>query len=78
MPAEVKFTMPIPTLDALRRIVRRDFEHDATISRMQMDLPEKERNTVILRELIRREGERELIERTLGFDGTRDEIGRQP
>jgi hypothetical protein len=74
---EVKFTMSVPALDALRRIVRRDFDRDVAEHNRIMELPEKERSAEELRQLMRNEHDRGLVERTMGFDGTTDEIGRK-
>lgn len=75
MVTEVKFTMSVPAFDALRRIVQRDFMADQRENERIMKLPESERNGPI-RETMRHESDRGLVERTLGFDSSKDEIGR--
>lgn len=74
MPTEVKFTIPVPALDALRRIIQRDFLHDAEEHKRIMQLPEKDR-TEPLRRLMRNESDRGVVERTIGFDGSKNERG---
>jgi hypothetical protein len=76
MTAEVKFTMSVPALDALRRIVQRDFLRDVEENKRIMQLPAAERSEP-LRQLMRNESERGIVERTLGFDGAQDEIGKK-
>lgn len=72
---EVKFVMTVAALDALRRIVQRDFERDVKDNERVMKLPESER-TEPLRQHMRNEHDRGLVERTLGFDGSKNEIGK--
>lgn len=76
MSAEVKFSIPVPTLDALRRIVRRDFERDRDAHQRELALPEKQRDQNVLRALLRHEGDRDQVERALGFQADKDEVGR--
>lgn len=75
MTAEVKFSISVPALDALRRIVRRDFERDQVTQNANLALPEKERDKDWARTAYRNEGDRALIERCLGFEADKDEIG---
>jgi hypothetical protein len=75
MTAEVKFSIPVPALDALRRIMRRDFDHDQQVQKAQLALPEKERDKEWARTAYRNESDRALIERALGFEADKDEIG---
>ena len=74
MSADVRFSMSVPVLDALRRIVQRDFLRDVEEQKRIMTLPEAER-TEPYRAMMRRESDRALVERTLGFDGAKSEIG---
>jgi hypothetical protein len=73
---EVKFTMSISALDALRLIVQRDFLHDVEENKRAIAMPQEDpKRMEIMRELFRHEGQRALIERTLGFDGSKNEMG---
>lgn len=76
MSAEVKFSIPVPTLDALRRIMRRDFDNDRATHSRELALPEKERDQNVLRALMRHEGDRDQVERALGVQSDKDEVGR--
>ena len=74
MSTEVKFTIPVPTLDALRRIVKRDYEHDVAEHKRIMGLPEAER-PALLRAQMRNESDRDQVARSLGFQEAKDERG---
>ena len=75
MAAEVKFTISVPALDALRRIVQRDFFNDTELHKRIQALPEGERSEGH-RLLLRNEQDRMIVERSLGFDGSKNEKGQ--
>jgi len=76
MTAEIKFSMPVSALDALRRIMRRDYKQDCTDKILAFEMPESHPKRVeVLRGCLRHENERDLLERVLGIDSAKDEIG---